>query len=55
MKKDNNYYKWTKKLDKMHLSKKGKCLCGKACLGNNYATEFPDREICKECEKEAHK
>ena len=42
--------KWTKKIDKMHFTKDGKTLCGRPCLGNNYATAFPDREMCEECE-----
>lgn len=43
--------KWTKRLDKeMHISLEGQCLCGKACVGNNYADDFPDRQMCPECE-----
>jgi hypothetical protein len=55
---------WTKKLDEMHYSKDSKTLCGRPCLGNNYAKAFtlkdnmfvtkcglPERKMCKECEK----
>lgn len=48
-------YKWTKKMDEMHLAISGESttLCGRPMLGNNYAKEFPSRRICDECNKKS--
>jgi len=48
--------KWTKRLDDMHYYKTrnsqiSKTLCGKIMLGNNYAKDNPDRELCLECKE----
>ena len=48
---------WTKRLDVMHLKLQDapKTLCDKPCLGNNYAKDFPDRELCQMCDIDARK
>ena len=58
---------WTKKLDEMHYHENGKTLCGRHCLGNNYANDFtlvegkyiskwlPERTMCKKCASEKKK
>ena len=46
---NKEYYRFSGRLDTIHLMDDGKALCGKPCLSGNYAYEKPDEKICPKC------
>ena len=50
-----SYFRFSGKIDYIHLLDGNTALCGKPCLSSNYAQLKPKGIVCPDCEYEANK